>query len=81
MKVLTQNTHCSPEPGPVSGLDEVNESLHDDIRLALPVLDVQQKLVAGKDAGVVVDMIHRHHGDRDQFWSRELYPRYWEYSA
>ena len=67
-KVLTKNTHSPSEPAPISGLDEVDESLHDDVRLALSVLDVQQELEAGEDVGVVVDVVHRHDGNRAQLW-------------
>ena len=69
---LTQNSNCSPEPGRVFILDEVNELLHDDVRLALPVLDVEHELVAGEDVGVVVDVLHRHDGHGPQLGSREL---------
>ena len=69
---LTQNSNCPPEPSRVFILDEVNELLHDDVRLALPVLDVEHQLVAGQDVGGVVDVLHRHDGHGPQLGSREL---------
>ena len=69
---LTQNTNCSSESCRVSALDEVNKFLHDDVSLALTILDVQDQPVAGQDAGVVVDVLHRHYGHWPELGGREL---------
>ena len=78
---LTQNTNSPPESGRIFIFYEVNELLHDDICLALPVLYVQHELVPGQDVGVLVDVVHGHDGDRSQFRGNELGARYWKYSA
>ena len=78
---LTKNPNCTPEPGGVLILDEVNELLHDDVGLALPVLDVQHQFVAGEDVGVVVDVGHGHDGHGPQLRRGELYSRYGENST
>ena len=62
-------SNSSPEPFPVSRLDEVDESLHHDIRLALTVLNVQQEFVAWQDVRVSVDVVHGHDCHRAQFRS------------
>ena len=55
-----QHPHRGPEPGVVLGLDDVDEPLHDHVRLALAVVDAQHQLVVGQDAGVIIDILHCH---------------------
>ena len=78
---LTKNPNCTPESGGVFILDEVNELLHDDVGLALSVLDVQHQFVAGEDVGVVVDVGHGHDGHGPKLRRGELYSRYGENST
>ena len=56
------HTNGGGKPRYFLGLDEVNELLHDDVRLALPVLDVETELVVGQHALVSIDIVHGHPG-------------------
>ena len=78
---LTQNTNSPPESGRIFIFYEVNELLHDDVCLTLPVLDVQHELVPRQDVWVLVDVGHRHDSDWPQFRGCELGPGYRKYSA
>ena len=59
----TQHSNRGGEPGYFLRLDEVYELLHHDVRLALPVLDVEAELVVGQHGLVVINIVHCHLGN------------------
>ena len=58
-KLLTEDPECGLEPGDGSILNNVDEFLHDDVRLALAVIDRETELEVRAELGAVVHILHR----------------------